>query len=95
MPFPEATLIPEEDRPRMLAVALCGPRVLWRLQSIGIRRFSDLSGKDPFDLMGQINIEAGRSTPSYAKATAERSAASSFARCGRRRTTCPTSSSSM
>ena len=44
----------------MLAVHLCGPRVLMRLASIGVRRLADLRGRDPWELMHEINVEAGR-----------------------------------
>ena len=43
----------------MLTVPLCGPRVIQRLESIGIKKLSGLQGKDPFDLMKRINIAAG------------------------------------
>jgi hypothetical protein len=44
----------------MLAVPLCGERVLMRLASIGIERLADLRSRDPWDLMFEINLEAGR-----------------------------------
>jgi hypothetical protein len=44
----------------MLAVPLCGPRVLGRLASIGVRRLSDLAGRTPDELVAEVNIEAGR-----------------------------------
>ena len=44
----------------MLAVHLCGERVLMRLESIGVERLADLRGRDPWDLMHEINLEAGR-----------------------------------
>ncbi len=43
----------------MLAVPLCGEKVIQRLESIGIKKLSDLKGRDPFDLMKRINIAAG------------------------------------
>ena len=48
------------ERDRMLAVALCGPRVLIRLESIGITRLRDLAHRDPHDLVQEVNIQAGR-----------------------------------
>jgi hypothetical protein len=48
------------ERTRMLAVALCGDRVLMRLESIGVQRLADLRGRDPWELMHEINLEAGR-----------------------------------
>ncbi len=53
-------MITESERQRMLAVPLCGPRVVRRLESIGVTKFSDLRGRDAHDLMHEINIEAGR-----------------------------------
>ena len=53
-------MIPPEERERMLAIALCGPRVVMRLERIGIRRLGDLAGRDPGRLMHQVNVEAGR-----------------------------------
>jgi hypothetical protein len=31
-----------------------------RLQSIGVRRLADLRGRDPWDVMHEINLKAGR-----------------------------------
>jgi uncharacterized membrane protein YhaH (DUF805 family) len=53
-------LICEQERRKMLAVHLCGPRVLMRLASIGVRRLADLRGRNPWELMNEINFEAGR-----------------------------------
>ena len=53
-------MIAEHEREKMLAVRLCGERVLERLESIGIRRLADLRGRDPWELMYEINLEAGR-----------------------------------
>ena len=44
----------------MLQVHLCGPRVLRRLESIGVDALSDLRGRDPYDVMHEINLQAGR-----------------------------------
>jgi hypothetical protein len=44
----------------MLAVRLCGPRVLMRLESIGVHRLADLEGRDPWEVMHEVNLEAGR-----------------------------------
>lgn len=44
----------------MLAVPLCGERVLMRLESIGVKRLDDLRGRDAWELMHEINLEAGR-----------------------------------
>ena len=48
------------EREKMLAVDLCGERVLMRLEAIGVHRLADLSGRDPWDVMHEINLEAGR-----------------------------------
>ena len=53
-------MITESERSRMLAVPLCGLRVVKRLESIGVTKLSDLRGRDAQDLMHEINIEAGR-----------------------------------
>ena len=52
-------MIAEAERKRMRAVPLCGPRVVARLESIGVERLADLRGRDPYDLMQEVNIEAG------------------------------------
>ena len=43
----------ENERRKMLAVHLCGQRVLMRLESIGVLRLRDLKGRDPRDLMAR------------------------------------------
>ena len=53
-------MITEPDRSRMLALPLCGPRVLQRLESVGIYGLRDLRGRDPWELMHEINLQAGR-----------------------------------
>ena len=53
-------MITEPDRSRMLEIPLCGPRVLQRLESIGIYRLRDLRDRDPWELMHEINLQAGR-----------------------------------
>jgi hypothetical protein len=53
-------MIGEAERKRMRAVPLCGPRVVARLESIGVERLADLRDRDPYDLMHEVNIEAGR-----------------------------------
>lgn len=53
-------MIAHDDRREMLAVPLCGERVLARLESIGVRRLSDLRNRDPWDVMHEINLQAGR-----------------------------------
>jgi hypothetical protein len=52
-------MIAAEDRRRMLAVDLCGRRVLARLEQIGIRRLSDLKARDPWELMHRVNADVG------------------------------------
>ena len=53
-------MIADAEREKMLAVYMCGRRVVERLASIGVRRLADLRGRDPWDLMHEINLEAGR-----------------------------------
>ena len=53
-------MIDERERAKMGAVRLCGERVITRLESIGTRRLADLAGRDPWDLMHEINLQAGR-----------------------------------
>ncbi len=53
-------MIDEVERRKMLAVHMCGPQVVSRLESIGVRRLGDLQGRDPYDVMTEVNIEAGR-----------------------------------
>jgi nucleotidyltransferase/DNA polymerase involved in DNA repair len=53
-------MIAASERRKMLAVPLCGERVLARLEAIGIERLRDLRGRDPWDLMHEVNIQAGR-----------------------------------
>jgi hypothetical protein len=44
----------------MLAVRLCGPRVVMRLESIAVHRLADLDGCDPWEVMHAVNFAAGR-----------------------------------
>jgi hypothetical protein len=53
-------MITTDERKKMLAVRLCGERVLMRLESLGVERLADLQGRDPWDLMHEINLEAGQ-----------------------------------
>ena len=53
-------MIAAAERRTMLSVELCGPRVLARLEAIGVRGLRDLAGEDPWDLMHAVNLEAGR-----------------------------------
>jgi hypothetical protein len=39
---------------------MCGPRVISRLESIGVQGLADLQGRDPHDVMTEVNLEAGR-----------------------------------
>ena len=52
--------IPASERQKMLAVRLCGPRVIARLESIGITKLQDLAARDPYQLVHEVNIAAGR-----------------------------------
>jgi hypothetical protein len=51
--------IPQPERDRMLQVALCGPRVLLRLEAIGIRGLDELADRDPYELVLAVNHSAG------------------------------------
>ena len=53
-------MIAADERRKLLAVPLCGARVVLRLESIGVERLADLRGRDPWELMWEINLEAGR-----------------------------------
>jgi len=52
--------IPARERKKMLAIRLCGPRVIARLDSIGITKLRDLAERDPYQLVHEVNITAGR-----------------------------------
>jgi hypothetical protein len=52
--------IPAAEREKMLAVRLCGPRVIARLEAIGITQLQDLAERDAYQLVHEINIAAGR-----------------------------------
>jgi hypothetical protein len=53
-------MIASDERTKMRAVHLCGGRVLMRLESVGVTCLADLRGRDPWDLMHEVNLEAGR-----------------------------------
>lgn len=53
-------MIAAQERDKMLVVDLCGVRVLQRLESVGVARLADLRGRDPWQLMHEINFQAGR-----------------------------------
>ena len=52
--------IPAGERQKMLAVRLCGPRVITRLESIGITELRDLARRDTYQLVHEVNLVAGR-----------------------------------
>jgi hypothetical protein len=54
------TVIGEHEQAKMLAVDLCGERVLARLESVGVRRLADLGGRDRRKVMHEVNLQAGR-----------------------------------
>jgi hypothetical protein len=51
--------IPVAERDRMLRVALCGPRVVRRLEGIGIRSLDDLAEREPEELVLAVNHSVG------------------------------------
>jgi hypothetical protein len=53
-------MIAADEREKMLAVHLCGERVVMRLESIGVECLRDLRGRDPWEVMHEVNLEAGR-----------------------------------
>ncbi len=53
-------MIAERVRRKMLAVPMCGPRVVARLEALGIRRLTDLRARDPWELLHEVNLQAGR-----------------------------------
>jgi len=54
--------IPAVEREKMLAVRLCGPRVIARLEAIGVTQLQDLAERDPYQLVHEITLRpAGRS----------------------------------
>ena len=77
--------IPPAERDRMLAVALCGPRVLARLERIGIQGLDDLADRDPAELVLAVNLSVGH--PIWRAPMAERAMANLIreARAQRRR----------
>jgi len=51
--------IPVAEREKMLEVALCGPRVVRRLEGIGIRTLDELADWDPEGLVLAVNHSVG------------------------------------
>jgi hypothetical protein len=47
------------ERDKMLSVPLCGPRVVKRLERIGIQSLTDLAGRDPHELVFAVNHSVG------------------------------------
>lgn len=52
--------MPEAEKEKMLAVPLCGERVVRRLEEAGISRLAELAGEDPDELLFRVNLAAGR-----------------------------------
>jgi hypothetical protein len=52
--------ISDDERAKMLAVRLCGPRVVARLDAIGMERLADLADCEPEELVWAVNLAAGR-----------------------------------
>ena len=53
-------MISEAERRNMRRVRLCGERVIGRLDSIGVTCLADLAGRNPWEVMHEINLQAGR-----------------------------------
>jgi hypothetical protein len=53
-------MIAPDECEKMLAVRLCGPRVISRLDDVGIERLSDLADWSPEELVVAVNLAAGR-----------------------------------
>jgi hypothetical protein len=51
--------IPAAEREKMLRVALCGPRVIMRLERSGIMCLDDLAERQPEELVLAVNLAAG------------------------------------
>jgi predicted RecB family nuclease len=79
--------IPPAEREAMRAVSLCGPRVIARLERIGITSLDDLADRDPTELILAVNLSAGH--PVWHAPIAERAMANLIraarAQRGRRR----------
>ena len=52
--------IAPSEHEKMLAVRLCGPGVIARLQSIGITKRRDLAERDLYQLVPGVSLDAGR-----------------------------------
>ena len=53
-------MIAERERAKMRRVPLCGERVVERLESVGVSCLADLAGRDAWELMHEVNLQAGR-----------------------------------
>ena len=53
-------MISDLERSKMRQVSLCGERVVERLESVGVSCLADLAGRDAWELMHEINLQAGR-----------------------------------
>ena len=53
-------MIPPPERRTMLAVPLCGPRVISGLEAIGIQSLHELADRDPDELVFAVDRSAGR-----------------------------------
>ena len=52
-------MIDAAEQRRFLEIPLCGRRVVARLDAIGVERLDDLRGRDPWDLLDEVNLAAG------------------------------------
>jgi hypothetical protein len=53
-------VISADARAELLAVPRCGPRVVARLESIGVTCLRDLRHEEPHDLVVRVNLAVGR-----------------------------------
>ncbi len=53
-------MIDASERRKLLAVPLCGDRVVARLEALGVVALGDLRGRDPYTVMDEVNERAGR-----------------------------------
>ena len=53
-------MISPAERQKMLAVPRCGPRVISRLEAIGVQSLRELADRDADELVFAVNLSPGR-----------------------------------